>query len=95
MMVIGLKFGKVTRKTMPPRPSYNAVTEFSKRFTTKFGSLYCRDILGVDNSTRKVANTFTRIISPMKFALNPGICGGNGRTNHQFIKGILWQFASL
>jgi len=52
MMVIGLKFGKVTPEDNAARDrSYNAVTEFSKRFTTKFGSLYCRDILGVDNST--------------------------------------------
>ncbi len=52
MLVIGLQFGKVSAEDNAARDrAYNAVTEFSKRFTTKYGSLYCRDILGVDNST--------------------------------------------
>lgn len=52
MIVIGLKFGKVSPEDNDARDrAYNAVKEFSNRFTAKFGSLYCRDILGVDNST--------------------------------------------
>jgi len=52
MLVIGLKFGKVATEDNAARDrAYNAVTEFSNRFKEKFGSLDCRNILGVDNST--------------------------------------------
>jgi len=52
MIVIGLKFGKVTPEDNEARDrAYNAVTEFSIRFKEKFGSLNCRDLLDFDIST--------------------------------------------
>jgi len=52
MMVIGLKFGKVTPEDNAARDrAYNAVTDFSNRFKAQYGSLFCRDLIGCDIST--------------------------------------------
>jgi len=52
LIVIGLKFGKISPNDNEAGDrTNNAVNEFSARFKEKFGSLYCRDLLGYDIST--------------------------------------------
>lgn len=52
MMVIGLKYGKISPEDNDARDrAYNAVLEFSKRFKELYGSLNCRDLLGYDIGT--------------------------------------------
>jgi C_GCAxxG_C_C family probable redox protein len=53
-MVIGLKYGKAvtdgTRYGTDTETTYRLVTELADKFKEKYGSIYCRDLIGHDLS---------------------------------------------
>lgn len=54
IMVIGLEHGKVKADDKIAKvKTYKLVQEFSKRFTEKFGSIKCKELLGCDLSTEE------------------------------------------
>lgn len=51
-MVIGLKYGKTQKEDKEAKwKTYKMVQEFTKRFTDKYSSIKCQDLLGCDLST--------------------------------------------
>ncbi len=51
-MALGLTGGMRTLEDSKQKSAtYERVREFSRRFTEKYGSIYCRDLLGIDIST--------------------------------------------
>lgn len=52
MMAIGLKYGKIRADDNEARDrAYEHVKEFVEQFTTRHGSVVCRELLGCDVST--------------------------------------------
>ncbi len=59
-MVIGLKYGMTKVENLREREkAYKRVKEFAKRFTSRHGSITCKDLLGYDLSTPQGLKTAT------------------------------------
>lgn len=57
-MVIGLKYGATKVEDLPHKEkAYALVKEFVKKFTSRHGSITCKDLLGCDLSTPKGVKT--------------------------------------
>jgi C_GCAxxG_C_C family probable redox protein len=52
VMALGLKYGRV-RPTQSRTPTYRRVQALCRRFERKFGSIYCRDLIGHDMSSAR------------------------------------------
>ncbi len=52
VMALGLKYGRV-RPTQSRTPTYRRVQALCRRFQRKYGSIYCRDLVGHDISSAR------------------------------------------
>ena len=53
-MVIGLKYGRSDILDLSAKEkTYKLVREFSKRFKSRNGSIVCKELLGIDISTKR------------------------------------------